>query len=410
MQYRILVLLLLVLGAAYSLLLNIVRYRSAGNPTPENLLDVYDADTYQKWKRYSAEKCRLSIIKTVWVFVSELILLCTNVYAAFADLLPNSYLWQLWSVVLLSVAVDTVWSVIFRYVDTMVIEQKYGFNRSSKKTFAMDCIRSAALELSLAIVLSWLVMQLYTHMGAYMILLFAGVIVVFLMIIVFLNPFLSRIGNKFVPLEDGELKEQLMALLTRYGYRVRAIEVMDASRRTTKSNAYFTGLGKTKTIVLYDNLINTMTADEICAVFAHELGHGLHKDTLKKGVMSFFSTLMIGIVAWLSVYFVGLHTAFGFEEVNFGFAYILVCIGLNLMQPLLGLFINAHSRYCEYRADRQAVKDGYGPALISGLKTLSRVDFAHLAPAKLNVVLEYSHPPMSQRIAAIEKELEKQAN
>ena len=180
---------------------------------------------------------------------------------------------------------------------------------------------------------------------------------------------------------------------------------MYASRRTTKANAYFTGFGKTKTIVLFDNLINTMTPDEICAIFAHELGHGLNKDTLKKGILSFFSNLVLGVVAWLAVYFVGLHTAFGFEYVNFGFAYILMGIGLNLVLPLMSLATNAHSRHCEYRADRQAVREGYGPALISGLKKLSRGNFSHLAPSRLNVVLEYSHPPMSQRIEAIEKEL-----
>ena len=407
MIYRVLIILFLILGTAYDLVLNIVQYRSAGNPTPANVADVYDAETYAKWKRYSAEKCRLSIIKTVCVFVCDLILLMANVYAAFANLLPDSDLWQLLSVVLLTCAVSTVFSVIFRYIDTLVIEQKYGFNRTGMKTFIFDCLRSALLELALAVLLVWLVAWLYTTMGGYMILLFAGVLLCISLISAFLYPFFSRIGNKFTPLEEGELKDRLMELLTRRGYHVRAIEVMDASRRTTKLNAYFTGFGKTKTIVLYDNLVNTMTTDEICAVFAHELGHGLHKDTLKRGILSFFSNLVLGVVAWLAVYFIGLHTAFGFEYVNFGFAYILMGIGLNLIQPLMALVTNAHSRYCEYRADRQAVQEGYGQAMISGLKTLAQENFSHLAPSKLNVVLEYSHPPMSQRIDAIEKEMKK---
>ena len=404
---RTLVLLFLILGSAYDLVLNIVRYRSANNPTPENLADVYDTETYRKWKHYSAEKCRLSILKTVCVFVCDLLLLVTNVYAAFAGLLPDSNLWQLWSAVLLASAAGILFSVIFGYIDTMVIEQKYGFNRSSLKTFLFDCLRKALLELALAALLTWLVAWLYTTMGGYMILLFAGVLLGISLVMSFLYPFLSRVGNKFVPLEDGELKDRLMVLLERNGYKVRAIEVMDASRRTTKSNAYFTGFGKTKTIVLYDNLVNTMTSDEICAIFAHELGHGLHKDTLKRSILSFFSNLVLGVVAWLAVHFVSLHAAFGFPYVNFGFAYILMGIGLNLIQPLMALATNAHSRYCEYRADLQAVREGSGQALISGLKKLSRENFSHLAPSRLNVVLEYSHPPMSQRIAAIEKEMKK---
>jgi STE24 endopeptidase len=113
--------------------------------------------------------------------------------------------------------------------------------------------------------------------------------------------------------------------------------------------------------------------------------------------------LIMGAVAWLAVELTSLHTAFGFAQMNYGFAYVLMGIGLSMIQPLIGLATNAYSRYCEFRADRQAVAEGYGPALISGLKNLSRADFAHLAPAKLNVVLEYSHPPMSQRVEAIEK-------
>ena len=407
MNYRLLIILFLILGTAYDLVLKVVQYRSAGNPTPANVADVYDTETYGKWKRYCADKCRMAIIKTACVFVCDLVLLLTNVYAAFANLLPGSGFWQLISVVLLASAVSTVFSVIFSYIDTMVIEQKYGFNRSSMKTFIFDCIRSALLELALGVLLTVLAGWLYTALGAYMILLFAGAVLCITLVISFLYPFLSRIGNKFTPLEEGELKDRLMELLQRHGYQVRAIEVMDASRRTTKSNAYFTGFGKSKTIVLYDNLVSTMTADEICAIFAHELGHGLHKDTLKQQALNFISLLLMAVVAWLAMYFSQLHAAFGFAQVNFGFAYLLVGIGLGLTQPLFGLITNAYSRYCEYRADRQAVQEGYGQALICGLKTLARVDFSHLAPSRLNVVLEYSHPPMSQRIAAIEKEMEK---
>ena len=407
MNFKILVLLFLVLGSAYDLVLQIVQYRSAYNPTPANLADVYDAETYQKWKRYSAEKCRLRIIKILCAFVCNLVLLCTNAYAAVAAWFPAVTIGQLSAVVLFSVLVDTVFDVIFGYIDTMVIEQKYGFNRSSLKTFILDIIRQLLLNLLICMGICCLLWWLYESMGAWMILLFAAAVLCIVLLINFLYPVLSRIGNKFVPLEEGDLRDRLMELLTRHGYQVRAIEVMDASRRTTKSNAYFTGFGKMKTIVLYDNLVNAMSPDEICAVFAHELGHGIHKDVLKQNILNFGTMLVMALVAWLCVHEPQLHTAFGFAEINYGFAYILMGFGLSVVQPLIGLATNAYSRYCEYRADRQAVQEGYGTALISGLKTLSRADIAHLAPSKLNVVLEYSHPPMSQRVAAIEKEMAK---
>ena len=227
------------------------------------------------------------------------------------------------------------------------------------------------------------------------------------MLISFLYPILSRVGNKFTPLEEGELKDKLMELLTKHGYQVKAIEVMDASRRTTKLNAYFTGFGKLKTIVLYDNLVNAMSTEEICSVFAHELGHGLYKDVLKQQIMNFGNLLITAVVVWLTVCDPALHTAFGFEGINYGFAYILTGIGLGLIQPLTGMLTNAYSRFAEYRADRQAVREGYGCAMVTALKKLAKENFAHLAPSKLLVVLEYSHPPLSQRIAALEKETEK---
>ena len=180
---------------------------------------------------------------------------------------------------------------------------------------------------------------------------------------------------------------------------------MDASRRTTKLNAYFTGFGKLKSIVLFDNLVEAMTPDEICAVFAHELGHGLHKDVLKGQILSFFSMLITGVIAWLAVSSEMFYTVFGFEGVNYGFAYILVSFALSLVQPLIALATNARSRAAEYAADRQAVEEGYGEVMISALKRLGKDNFAHLAPSKINVVLEYSHPPLSQRIEAIEKKI-----
>ena len=211
------------------------------------------------------------------------------------------------------------------------------------------------------------------------------------------------IGKKTAQRISLELKDKLTRLLVKHGYHVKAIEVMDASRRTTKSNAYFTGFGKMKTIVLYDNLLNAMTPDEICAVFAHELGHGLHKDVLKQQIMNLGNLLLMAIAVWLTVREPAMHEAFGFAEVNYGFAFVLLGGLLGLIQPLTGMAMNAYSRHAEYRADAQAVKEGYGEALIGGLKQLAKENFSNLAPSKALVVLEYSHPPLSERIAAIEK-------
>ena len=161
-----------------------------------------------------------------------------------------------------------------------------------------------------------------------------------------------------------------------------------------------------KTIVLYDTLVESMTPEEICAVFSHELGHGLHKDTLKNQILSFGQMIILGVLAWLTLRTPEIFTAFGFTGVNYGFAVILIMsIEFALFAPLYGLLVNWLSRKAEYRADAQAVAEGYGKELVSGLKKLARKNYADLAPSPLLIKLEYSHPPLSRRIDAIEKQL-----
>ena len=225
-----------------------------------------------------------------------------------------------------------------------------------------------------------------------------------LLFVAFLYPVFAKINNKFVPLEEGELRTKLEALLEKHGYHVREIKVMDASRRTTKSNAYFTGFGKMKTIVLYDTLLGAMTTDEICAVFAHELGHGLHKDTLKNQIFSIFNMLLLAVSLWLVVRTGAIYPDFGFSGVNYGMAIILGTeVLMSLISPLVGLVTNAAMRRAEYRADRQAAEEGYAEELISALKKLARENFANLSPSKTVVALTYSHPTIAQRIDALRK-------
>ena len=403
MNYKVLFLILFTLTHLYQLVLNVVQHRSANNPTPANVADVYDDATYQKWRAYHGEKSRLDILRTGVSWVLTMALLLSDAYAWAAGLFPAGAFWQMLAVLLFNTLAETVMFLGFSWVDTMVIEQKYGFNRTTKKTFAIDQVRNFLIELVLGTVLMGLLIVIHKAMGDWMILLFAGVVFAIGLCISFLyGPVFSRMGNKFTPLEEGELRTKLESLLTKHGYQVKAIEVMDASRRTTKSNAYFTGFGKMKSIVLYDNLVNSMTPDEICAVFAHELGHGLNKDVLKQQIMNMGNILLMALAVWLTVRTPAMHEAFGFAGVNYGFAFILLSGLLGLIQPLTGMGMNAYSRYAEYRADQQAVKEGYGEALIGGLKKLARENFSNLAPSPALVVLEYSHPPLAQRIEAIE--------
>ena len=408
MNEKILVIILALVGGVFPVLLNLFKRKSAERPIPENVNDVYDEETYAKWRSYQAEHSRLDLVSSIVTLTVTLLLLVTNVYSAFASIFPAGMLWQVIAVVLLDCIVAQAVSVVFSYYSTMVIEEKYGFNKSTVKTFVFDKLRELILSVLLGLFLSFLMLGLHMWLGDNIIILFTVLLFLFTLLISFLYPLFSKIGNKFTPLEEGELRTSLMELLTSHGYKVRDIKVMDASRRTTKLNAYFTGFGSSKTIVLFDNLVNAMTPDEICAVFAHELGHGLHKDVLKRQIMNIGNLLLMAIAVWISVREGGLHTAFGFEGVNYGFAYILTGIFVSLINPLSALVMNAVSRRAEYRADRQAVKDGYGEAMIDALKKLARENFAELAPTRVSVLLEYSHPPLSDRIDAVEAELRKE--
>ncbi len=404
---KLLIIALAALSSVYQIVLCFVKLRSTKNPTPDSVSDVYDTETYEKWRKYSFEHARLSIVFGVISMAVTVAMLAANVYSAFASLFPDNLYMQLIAVILIESAVNFVLGIPHSYISNMVIEEKYGFNRTTVKTFVADRIRNLILELGLSMFLANTVALCHIWFGNYMAVVCGAVLIVFMFAISSLYPVFSRIGNKFTPLEEGELRDRLMELLTSHGYTVRAIEVMDASRRTTKMNAYFTGFGKMKTIVLFDNLVNAMTPDEICAVFAHELGHGLNKDTSKLQMMNMLNFALIAVMAWLFVSVDSFYPAFGFEGLNYGFAYIMLGVALSVITPFTGIVTNAISRRFEYRADRQAVKEGYGEAMIPALKKLARDNFAELAPSPLYVILEYSHPPIHKRVSAIEEELSK---
>lgn len=403
MAWKIAVVAVVTVVWLYELFVHRLTQRSKDNPIPACVSDVYDEETYRKRLAYSAEKSRLGMLQGTASFVVELLLLILNLYAAFAGLFSKNTWMQLFAVVLLSTLASLV-SIPFQYYDTMRIEGRYGFNRTTRGTFAADRIKELVLQFLLMLGLSSMLMGLHRSFGDWLILVFAGFSTLFILFIVFLFPFFSRIFNKFKPLEDGELREKLTALLERNGYRVRAINVMDASRRSTKANAYFAGFGRMKTIVLYDTLVETMTPDEIVAVFAHELGHGLHKDTLKNQLLTFLQMLILGTLAYFTLRSPALFAAFGFSEINYGFAVVLIMSAeFALIAPLFGLLTNWFSRRAEYRADAHAVREGYGEALISALKKLARQNFGDLAPSPALVALTYSHPTLAQRIETIRK-------
>ncbi len=402
MDFKLLSLLLYAAAFLYRLLLSFLDWRSKDNPVPENVRDVYDGEKYARWLKYHGETCALDLVETVTEFVIYFALLAFDVLPRLAPS-GNVYLAAV-EVLLFVLVLDAVAGAVFSYVGSMVIDEKYGFNKRTMKTFVIDQIRSFLISGVLTLGMVCLFILIYEALGDWTLLLFSGIMALFLLGLAALHPVFSKLFNKFTPMPDGELREKLTALLTANGYTVRQIQVMDGSRRDSRANAYFSGFGKMKTIVLYDTLLDTMTTDEIVAVFAHELGHGLHKDTLRSMPLSVLQVVVIVLAVWLTVRTGVLYPDFGFAGVNYGFAYVLVSIvELPLLTPLLSLMSNALTRRAEYRADAHAVKEGCGRDLVTALKKLSSDSLSDLAPSPLLVKLYYSHPTLSQRIAAIEK-------
>lgn len=403
MNYKLIALAVIALTFLFQTYMEWLEVKSADRPIPDNVKDIYDTEAYGKWLQYHKEKTRLSLIRHLVSYLFTFILIGGNVYALIINglSLSGDYTGAI-GVLAADLFLCLLYIVPFEYVDSMIIEQKYGFNRMTKKTFVIDQIKSVIINLILTGGLCCLFILIHKALGNWLLVVFSVVLFLFILLIAFLYPIFSKIFNKFEPLPEGELRERLCRLLEENDCTVKEIKVMDGSKRSSKANAYFSGFGKMKTIVLYDTLLEQMSADEIVAVFAHEMGHNKHKDTLKLQLINIVNIVLMVLVAWALVSAPAIYPDFGFAGLNYGFAFLLLSsVCLAFLSPFVGLFSSMLSRRFEYQADRFAAENGYGPALISALKVLARNSFICLTPHPLLVKLTYSHPTVSQRITAL---------
>lgn len=409
MNFKLAALIVIALTFLFQMYMEWLDMRSADRPLPDNVKDIYDKEAYEKWLQYHKEKTRLSFYRRFVSYLFLFAIIGANVYAMIVNglSLSGDYTAAI-GVLIADIIICLIYDIPFEYVDSMIIEQKYGFNRMTKKTFVIDQIKNLMINMILTCGLCSLFVLIHKALGNWLLVVFSGVLFLLILLIAFLFPVFSKIFNKFEPLPDGELRERLVELLEKNNCTVKEIKIMDGSRRSSKANAYFTGFGKMKTIVLYDTLLEQMTADEIVAVFAHEMGHNKHKDTLKMQLMNIVNIVIMVWIAWALVSKPGIYADFGFTGLNYGFAFVLLSsVCLSFLSPFVGLFTSFLSRRFEYSADSFAAQNGHGKALISALKVLSRNSFVCLSPHPLLVKLTYDHPTVSQRIRALEKASEK---
>ncbi len=405
MNYKIIALAVMALVFIYDTVIRYLDTKSAGRKIPDNVSDVYSGEEYEKWLKYDAELNRFGFIRHIFGGIVDFCLIGFDAYAGIVNLFntDNIYLCAL-IVLVANSLIGEVLGIPFSYYRNMVIEQKYGFNRMTVKTFVVDELKNLLIENGLMIALMLALIWMHQTIGNALLIGFTAIMLAFTLAVNLLQPVFVRIFNKLTPLPEGDLRTRLMELVTSNGCKVHDIYTMDGSKRSTRANAYFAGLGKLKTIVLYDTLMEQMSEDEILAVFAHEMGHNKHKDTLKLLGIAILNIVLMVFILWGLVSIPEIYTDFGFEGLNYGFAFILLSsVCLSALSPLISLFQSVLSRKFEYAADNFAKEQGYGKALISALKKLAKNNFSCLNPHPLIVLLTYSHPTVSQRIEALEK-------
>lgn len=391
----------------FEFLISVLNYRYKNQPIPENVQGLYDKDKYHKWLEYSMANFKFGIVSNTISTAAMLLLLSLGAFGFFEELsieVTSSGLLQTLFFLLMYYVISFIMALPLSYYRVFKIEESFGFNKMTKKLFVIDKIKSFILTVVFGggiISLLFVIFEAFSNIWIFILIAYVVIFAVMLLLFLF-NGVFVRLFNKLTLLEEGSLKEKIDALAVSLGFEVKRIYVMDGSRRSTKLNAFFSGLGKTKEVVLFDTLIEKSTEDQILAVLAHELGHATHKDTLKGLIQQLFVIGLYVLVLGFILTTADLHTAFYLSNVHFGFSIILMSILLSPVNTLLGLYTNYVSRIHEYKADAFAAKHTSKEAMISALKLLVVENFANLTPHPLYVKLYYSHPPISSRIASVE--------
>lgn len=382
-----------------------LNIKHSKNKLPDILSDIYDADKYARQQDYFRSNTRFEMLTSSFSFAIIFLMYALGGFGWLDQYLTifiaNDIFRTLVFFGLLFLANDLL-TTPFSWYDTFVIEQRFGFNKVTPRIFIVDKLKGYALTIIIGGGLLYLIISIYKLTPNYFWLLAWSAITVFsLFMSMFYSELIVPLFNKQTPLAEGELRTEIEKFAGEVGFKLKNIFVIDGSKRSTKANAYFTGLGPKKRIVLYDTLMDKMTTDEIVAVLAHEIGHYKHKHTLKNIVISLPSTLLLFFILGLMLKSDTLAQALGGSAANFHLNVLAFGIIYSPVSLILNLITNQLSRRYEYQADNYAASHGFGTQLISGLKKLSSTSLSNLTPHPLYVFLHYSHPTLYQRIKNI---------
>ncbi|MBO6522745.1 MAG: M48 family metallopeptidase [Balneolaceae bacterium] len=387
---------------------NWLNLKALTKKLPDEFSEVYDEETYAKSQEYTKVTTRFGFFTGIF----DLALLLAFWFSGgfnWLDQIVRS--WEFGELVtglffigILMIA-KTIISLPFSVYSTFVIEERFGFNKTTPKTFVLDLIKGLLLGAVIGIPLLAGVLAFFMYTGDFAWLYAWLAVTFFTLIMQYVAPtWIMPLFNKFTPLEEGELRTAIEEYTEKVNFPLQGLFVIDGSKRSSKSNAFFTGFGKNKRVALYDTLIENHTIPELVAVLAHEIGHYKKKHIIKGMVISILQT---GVLFFLLSFFLSeaaLFEAFYMEQMSVYTGLIFFGMLYSPIEMILSIFMQMSSRKHEYEADEFAAVTTEKPGdMISTLKKLSKDNLSNLTPHPFYVFLNYSHPPVLQRIKAIRK-------
>lgn len=398
----------LLIGFILDLISDYLNLKKLGEPLPDEFKDVYSPERYLKSQEYTKVRTKFGFITSTLSLIAMLFFWFSGGFN-YLDLLISQYSDNLIIRGLLYIGVlafaGSILSLPFSIYSTFVIEEKFGFNKTTPKTFILDLIKSFLLSLALGAPILALILYIIDTAGEYAWLYGWGAVTLFSLIVQYIAPtYIMPIFNKFKPLEDGDLRNAILQYAEKVKFPLKNVFIMDGSRRSTKANAFFTGFGKNKRIALFDTLLEKHSIEEIITIIAHEVGHFKKKHILIGSVIGFIHT---GILFFLLSLFLGqkeLYDAFFMQNQPIYAGLIFFGMLYSPIESLLSIALNLLSRKNEYEADEFAVKTTRDKeSMIKTLKNLSETNLSNLTPHPFYVFLNYSHPTALQRIERIRK-------
>ena len=389
--------------------LEYLNEKSKNVPMSSVAAEIFNADEYAKSLEYGTAKYKVERLTSTLNTVVMLSAIILGWFAwldeAIREQISNNLLVTVafFGVLILAVMLA---NLPVSYYSTFVIEEKFGFNKTTKKLFVMDSIKQALLSIALGLPVIYLIAWIYQSLESkFWLVGWLAVSAISLFMFIFGTRIFLPMFNKLKPLPEGELRSEVEAYCQSQGFPLSKLWEMDASKRSTKLNAFFSGMGKVKIIGLYDTLIEKLTTKETVAVLAHEVGHYKRKHVYTMFAFSNVQTLVIFVLLGLLLGNPNLSKALGSDTPSFHLSMIAFFMLFTPVSTLLGLVNNSFSRYNEYQADQYSI-DTYPGArehMYTALKKLSVESLKNLNPHPWYVAVHYTHPPILERLANLKK-------